>query len=288
MQISSNTLGAMLGYFNTQLENLYPLQEVEAMKRWTFKELYNLTSAHLVSEKQKRFSESEMLQLIRVVKKLKIKMPLAYIFGKTEFYGLPFMVNEHVLIPRQETEELVELIIKENQNNLKCNILDIGTGSGCIAIALQNALPTYQISALDISKNALEVAKKNADLNNCKINFIEADIFNYQSNILYNCIVSNPPYITKEETIIMDEHVLLYEPHSALFVNNNDSLQFYKAIINFSKTNLFANGKIYFECNSQFAKEVVALLNQNNFTDIELINDMCGNPRIVCGKKTDK
>jgi len=288
MQIDSNTLDSMLSYFSAQLEKLYPLQEVEAMKRWTFNELYNLSSAHLITEKQKRFSESEMLKLIQVVKKLKAKIPLAYIFGKTEFYGLPFYVNEHVLIPRQETEELTELVINENKNNSKSNLLDIGTGSGCIAIAIKKNIPSLQISALDISKKALDVAKKNADENNCEIEFIEADIFNYQSNKLYNCIVSNPPYITKEETEIMDEHVLLYEPHSALFVNNNDPLQFYKTIIKFSQFNLITNGKIFFECNSQFANVVVSLLCQNNFINVELKNDLCGNPRIVCGIKSDK
>lgn len=173
MKIASNRLVSMLSYCNEQLWPLYSKQEVEAMKRWIFMELFQLNSAQLVTEYDKRFSESELLRLIEVIKHLKRKTPLAYIFGKTEFYGLPFLVNKSVLIPRPETEELCEWLIHSCNKNKLHSILDIGTGSGCIAIALKKALSNTWITGIDISEDALSLAKQNALLNQCDIAFLK-------------------------------------------------------------------------------------------------------------------
>lgn len=245
MKIASNRLVSMLSYCNEQLWPLYSKQEVEAMKRWIFMELFQLNSAQLVTEYDKRFSESELLRLIEVIKHLKRKTPLAYIFGKTEFYGLPFLVNKSVLIPRPETEELCEWLIHSCNKNKLHSILDIGTGSGCIAIALKKALSNTWITGIDISEDALSLAKQNALLNQCDIAFLKKDVLSETLEETFDIIVSNPPYITHEEENVMDEQVLLYEPHLALFVNNNDPLQFYKAIIRFALKCLHSNGFIF-------------------------------------------
>lgn len=285
MKIASNRLVSMLSYCNEQLWPLYSKQEVEVMKRWIFMELFQLNSAQLVTEYDKRFSESELLRLIEVIKHLKRKTPLAYIFGKTEFYGLPFLVNKSVLIPRPETEELCEWLIHSCNKNKLHSILDIGTGSGCIAIALKKALSNTWITGIDISEDALSLAKQNALLNQCDIAFLKKDVLSETLEETFDIIVSNPPYITHEEENVMDEQVLLYEPHLALFVNNNDPLQFYKAIIRFALKCLHSNGFIFFECNTIFIKEVEDLLNKNNFKEIEIKKDMSGKSRMIKATK---
>ncbi|NUM51202.1 MAG: peptide chain release factor N(5)-glutamine methyltransferase [Flavobacteriales bacterium] len=285
MKISSNRLVSMLSYCNEQLLPLYSRQEVEAMKRWIFMELYQLNSAQLITEYDKRFSESEILRLIEVVKHLKRKTPLAYIFGKTEFYGLSFLVNKSVLIPRPETEELCEWLIHSCNKNKPYSILDIGTGSGCIAIALKKALPNSWVTGIDISEEALSLAKQNAQLNLCDISFFKKDVLSETLKETFDIIVSNPPYITHEEENLMDEQVLLYEPHLALFVNNNDPLQFYKAIIRFALKCLHSNGFIFFECNTIFIKKVEDLLSKNNFKEIEIKKDMSGKSRMIKATK---
>ena len=207
--------------------------------------------------------------------------PIQYILGITEFYGLSFFVNPSVLIPRQETEELVDLIIKENSSpGLK--VLDIGTGSGCIPITLASFLKDSSVTSMDISAEALEVAKDNAAENDVDVAFIQNDILNPSENTeLYDIIVSNPPYVTNTEKALMQKNVLDNEPHLALFVEDDNPLVFYKAIVDYALTHLKEKGKLYFEINEQFGEETLQVGLDAGFSSGEVIKDLPGKDRIV-------
>ena len=242
-------------------------------------------------------------KILKALESLKQEQPIQYILGDTEFYGLPFKVNNHVLIPRPETEELVEWVFSEVEDlNSEIRILDIGTGSGCIAISLAKQLTNAEVFALDVCKEALKTAKQNAELNNVKVEFIEADIlkWNQESRIknqefffgkdvskrqkgLFDIIVSNPPYVRNQEKQQMKGNVLDNEPHLALFVEDDNPLQFYNAITEFAKNNLNKNGKLFFEINEYLGSEMIQLLKTNNFIDLELKQDIFKKDRMIKG-----
>ncbi|MBP8157129.1 MAG: peptide chain release factor N(5)-glutamine methyltransferase [Flavobacterium sp.] len=230
-----------------------------------------------------------------IVSDLKSHKPIQYILGETEFYGLPFLVNENVLIPRPETEELVALIIKEGKGKReegKVRILDIGTGSGCIPIALKKNLPNAEVYAVDVSEKALATAKKNSELNDVKVNFINVDILkindlkqlptsNFQLPTFFDIVVSNPPYVRNLEKAEIHPNVLEFEPHLALFVEDNDALLFYRKITELAKKNLNLNGQLYFEINQYLGKETLALVESFGFKNVKLIKDIYGNDRMI-------
>lgn len=231
-----------------------------------------------------QFSEQEILILDAILDKLKLEIPIQYILGTTQFYGLEFNVNENVLIPRPETEELVEWIISSiNVTKFKgIKILDIGTGSGCIAISLAKNIPDAEVSAIDISDKALAKAKENGDLNKVDVAFIQKNIL--ESNDLeqqYDIIVSNPPYVRNLEKSEIKPNVLANEPHLALFVEDNDALIFYKKIAELGTKNLSSEGKLFFEINQYLGKETVELLKIMQFKNIELRKDIYGNDRMI-------
>lgn len=227
--------------------------------------------------------------LLKILEQLKTGKPLQYVIGETEFYGLNFKVNPSVLIPRPETEELVEWILSDVRNSkISTNglkIIDIGTGSGCIPISLKRHLPEAQFFALDISTEALDVSKQNAALNQTKVNFVQGDILNLLNKTLkkekFRIIVSNPPYVTEAEKQQMLPNVLQYEPHLALFVPNNDPLVFYKAIADFAIKHSDTNGFLYLEINENLGEETVQLLKQMGFKNIELRKDLGGKDRMI-------
>jgi release factor glutamine methyltransferase len=209
-------------------------------------------------------------------------VPIQYILGETEFYGLPFYVNESVLIPRPETEELVDWIQKENYKSAELNILDIGTGSGCIAIALRHEFPSSTVDAFDVSEKALETAKQNATHNKLEVNFKAVDILNAPAfNKKWDIIVSNPPYITENEKDTILSNVLDHEPHLALFVPDNDPLLFYREIAFFAQQYLTPAGKLYFEINRNAGNHTLELLTGMGYRDVELRKDISGNDRMV-------
>jgi release factor glutamine methyltransferase len=222
-------------------------------------------------------------QFISIAKELKTGKPIQYIFGEAYFYGLKFFVNPAVLIPRPETEELVHLIFQtlKNSPDQHKKVLDIGTGSGCIPVMLKKSLNTLDVSAIEISPEAIQVAQINTTFHNVAVQFIEADILNYSSPERYDIIVSNPPYIKVDEMPAMHQNVLEHEPHVALFVSNEDPLIFYKAIAAFSQTNLNANGMLYFEINEYLGEEMFLMLNEYGFRNIEIHKDMQGKDRMV-------
>jgi release factor glutamine methyltransferase len=290
------TIGDFIALFHEELKDIYPKEEIEAFILFTFHELYNYSSNDIRFRKNSPLKAKDIETLDNVIKELKTNKPLQYIIGRTEFYKCKIRVNQHVLIPRQETEELVQRILDDvisNEQKDAPNILDIGTGSGCIAIALKKNLPEANVSALDISEEALLLAKSNAILNQTRISFLQADILNiipreemntssrqHERN-KFNIIVSNPPYVRASEKEKMSSNVLDYEPHIALFVEDNDPLLFYKIIADFAFNNLSPQGKLYFEINESLGADVKKLLEEKGFKNTEVKKDMSGKDRIA-------
>jgi release factor glutamine methyltransferase len=287
MKIASNKIKDILRYFRDELKHTYPSEELDSIITYCFEDFLNLKRSAIISNQETTVSESELLKFNYAIKELKKFKPLQYILGEADFYHLKFYVNEHVLIPRPETEELVQLIIQDNKIPAP-SILDIGTGSGCISVALKKNIPLALVSALDVSESALKVAKRNAEKNGSEILFILSDILDPLAcselqSLKYDIIVSNPPYICISEKDQMHKNVLEYEPHLALFVNDNNPLLFYNVICDFALNRLHENGKLYFEINQSFAFETKHLLESKGFKNVELIKDLSNNYRILRG-----
>lgn len=282
MKMPDNTIKAVITYVKSELHELYEAAELNSMLYIMLYKYFDITKKDILLGNEKRLSESELLQIIYTVKDLKKFKPLAYIIGEWEFFGLLFNVNEYTLIPRPETEELVQLIIEENKL-LKPIVLDIGTGSGCIAISLKKNLPGSKVFGYDISEDALTVAEKNASKNNVEVIFEEVDILNFKpdSSLKFDVIVSNPPYIPMLDKNQMEKNVLEYEPHLALFVENDNPLLYYKSIAKFAKNHLTKNGKLYFEIHEKLGKEVKSMLETDGFLNIEIIQDINEKNRII-------
>ncbi|MDR2914508.1 MAG: peptide chain release factor N(5)-glutamine methyltransferase [Tannerella sp.] len=273
------------------LKDLYPPEEIRSIIRLILSDVCGLSYSQQILCKDKQIPENEKRGICAIVDRLKKKEPLQYVLGETEFYSLPIKVNPAVLIPRPETEELVDMIIKSpfvksypKQSPLR--ILDIGTGSGCIAIALAKHIPNATITAADISEKALRTAKCNARLNDTDICFIQADILNTAKAMElipgnFDIIVSNPPYIKEEERASMDANVLDFEPPLALFVPDNNPLLFYKAIIDFAVQKLVPEGMIYFEINAQCDVITNEMFHKKGFIQTDVICDLSGKNRFI-------
>ncbi len=267
-----------------ELSAIYTPAEVSALIRMIFEDEFHISFSDIVTYKINNLSCSETSKLNEFVTRLKNYEPIQYILGKTEFFGLPFSVNCSVLIPRPETEELVEWIIS-NHADLSGNILDIGTGSGCIAISLAKNIHNANVSAWDISENALDVAKQNAIINKVDITFEKVDILGCNfSDKRWNIIVSNPPYIAESEKREMENNVLIFEPHQALFVEDNNPLVFYEKIADFALQNLVSDGSLYFEINRAKGDEIERMLREKGFTHVEIKKDISQNQRMVYAK----
>jgi len=272
--------------FLQELSSWYDEKEIESFFYLVLENFHQKKRIDLALNPELTMDAKQLLHWESIVEELKKQKPIQYILGETEFYGLRFLVNENVLIPRPETEELVDLIIAnhlkiQQTNNLK--ILDIGTGSGCIPISLKKNLPNAEVFALDVSEKALATAQQNAALNEVEVLFILKDIL--QTNDLeqqFDIIVSNPPYVRNLEKVEINPNVLEYEPHLALFVEDNDALLFYRKIAQLAKKNLMPDGKLYFEINQYLGKETVQLLEDLDFKNIELKKDIYGNDRMIC------
>lgn len=275
--------------YRQQINGIYDINETEAITLLVITEVTGLSRASIKAFPERELTAEQAAQIKNILTELKTGKPIQYILGVTEFYGLPFKVNPYVLIPRPETEELVEWILLEAGERLKAkgerfSLLDIGTGSGCISISLKKNLANAEVSAIDISKGALQTAKENAVLNEVEVNFINADILNIEPNngtAKYHIIVSNPPYVTLEDKKQMHNNVTGFEPHTALFVPEHDPLIFYRAIADFALSNLIAGGLLYFEINENLGKETVELLADKGFKNIELRKDMSGRDRMI-------
>jgi len=281
--------------FLQELSSLYEEQEIESFFYIILEKLHGLKRIDLALNPQTVMDGAHLKQWKNIVSELKKQRPIQYILGETAFCGLSFLVNENTLIPRPETEELVELIIESTNyelRNTKLKVLDIGTGSGCIAISLAKHLPTSEVFAIDVSEEALATAKKNAELNKVAIDFISTNILDVDTlsavaglDKQFDIIVSNPPYVRYLEKYEIKPNVLEYEPHLALFVDDIDPLLFYRKIAELAKKNLNENGKLYFEINQYLGKETIKLLEDFGFRNVELKKDIYGNDRIISCEK---
>jgi len=285
-------LKEILNVFHKELDTIYGNNEVDSFFNILIDYYLNLKRITLVMQPEYTISKEEEQPLFEALSRLKLEEPIQYIIGETEFFGLVFKVNQNTLIPRPETEELVLWIIEDYKDNLEqIKILDIGTGTGCIPISLAKNLPKAKVKALDISTKALDVAKQNAELNAVEVDFIELNILETCHTELdsasqkFDVIVSNPPYVRELEKAEMKGNVLKHEPELALFVDNTNPLIFYKAITEFATHNLKAGGTLYFEINQYLGTEMIQLLEDFNFKDIELKKDMFGNNRMIKGVK---
>lgn len=275
-------------YYNSLVNNLKAIYSENESKSIAFivvEHLLNFSKFKYTENKNSLFPDSQINNWKNIENRLLNYEPIQYIIGKTPFYGLDFIVNKNVLIPRQETEELVQLILLENKDK-HIKIIDIGTGTGCIAITLKKYCKNFDVFATDISDSALQIAQQNAQDNSVLINFVNDDICNSKINNSdkFEIIVSNPPYVPVSEKIKMHKNVKDYEPEIALFSPENEPLKFYKHIAEFACKHLEENGLIYVEIHEKFAKEVALLFEVHGFVENLIINDINDKPRIVKSK----
>ncbi len=323
--VSDMTIQELKSTFLDNLAQLYPKEEIQSFFNLLISYKLKLSRTDIALNPNLIIKQTDLAFFLNALDDLQHEKPIQYIIGETEFYGLLFKVDKNVLIPRPETEELVEWVLKETQEkrpktqdrrkegsrlnstfstqHSTLKVLDIGTGSGCIAISLAKNLPNTSVFALDVSKEAIQIAQQNAKLNNVDVHFIKQDILNtnvmlsevealrtgsvesYSNERLsfqkFDIIVSNPPYVREIEKREIQNNVLENEPHLALFVANNNPLLFYDTIADFAKEHLAKNGQLFFEINQYLGKETVELLKQKKFTSIELKKDVFGNDRMV-------
>ena len=282
-------------HFFDSLKNSQDEQEIESFFFILIEYLHNLKRVDVALNPNFELTNEEVEKWNAILSELQQEKPIQYITGEAWFYGLQFEVNENTLIPRPETEELVEWIIESQKSKVKSQkfeILDIGTGTGCIPISLKANLPHVNVSAIDVSEKALEVARRNAVSNKVEINFIQTNILevedlsqlqtpNFQLPTSFDIIVSNPPYVRNLEKEEIKKNVLDYEPHLALFVEDTDALLFYRKIAQLALKNLAPNGLLFFEINQYLGKETVELLKNLGLKNIELKKDIYGNDRMV-------
>lgn len=282
-------LEALENQFTIALCEIYDLDEAKALFGIAAEFVLKCTATQLKMMQTDEVGFAQAKQLLSILEALKMGKPIQYILGEAYFYGFVFQVNQDVLIPRPETEELVEWIIQDNKNKDLKNrsLLDIGTGTGCIPIAIKKYLDQLDVHALDISAKALSVASANAERHGIKVKFLQADILNFYSSQLFDVVVSNPPYIRHFEKAEMHQNVLAHEPHSALFVPDENPLLFYQAITNFAFTNLKPLGSLYFEINADLALETAQIIEKRGFIAVALKKDMQGKYRMVKAIKPD-
>ncbi|MBQ6167168.1 MAG: peptide chain release factor N(5)-glutamine methyltransferase [Muribaculaceae bacterium] len=266
------------------LAGVYEPQEVQAMIRVICEDIFNYDQVDVALRQESELPDFAQERITDIIARLRRHEPLQYIVGHALFHGHKFKVTPAVLIPRPETEQLVDLIVDENPAS-DLQVLDMGTGSGCIAISLARALKFPQVDALDVSRDALAVARENAEALKVRVRFFESDMLAPQPPARYDIIVSNPPYICWSEREAMDRNVKDYEPGQALFVPDDDPLLFYKAIAPYAAQSLERGGRLYLEINQRFGGEMKRLLEDNGFDEVRIIDDSYGKPRFAEGVK---
>lgn len=270
-----------------KLSPYYPERELNAIITIILGFISGKDRSFILSRPGHEISSYNWFKVNKICNDLKNMVPVQYITGETEFYGIKLRVTTHTLIPRQETEELVDLIIKENSDVSPLRILDIGTGTGCIAISLADGLEHARLTAIDNSQEALLTARLNAENAGLQIEFINDDIISADSSKYgeYDIVVSNPPYICESEKAAMSSNVIDYEPHAALFVPDDDPLVYYRSAMELCRSVLKPGGRVYFEINENKSMEMTELLNDYGYSDIKVIEDINGKPRIIKGRK---
>lgn len=267
--------------FREDLSDLYDTTEIDSLYSMVVEYVLGFTNTQQLLYSNNEIDQEKWQNFQDILSKLKVNEPIQYIINESDFYGLKFSLQNNVLIPRQETELLVDLIIKEHKNK-EVKIIDIGTGSGCIAISLKKNLPQAQVTAIDISDKAIAVAKKNAQSNNVEVNFVQTDIQTLKTELgSFDIVVSNPPYVMDSEKELMKPNVLNHEPHLALFVPDNDALKFYKAIQKFVALNLLKGGQVWLEINEALGKETAEIFIGDKLKHTSIIDDLNGKQRFV-------
>lgn len=269
-------------HLRSELQGIYPDREIEQFISMAFESVLNMSKVAVMVNKDARIEDAEQARFEKILAGLKRQEPVQYLLGSESFYGLTFTVNPAVLIPRPETEELVQWILRDG-NDPASRIIDLGTGSGCIAIALKHHLPNARVEGVDISVAALNTADKNAKLNNVKVDFFQFDILEQESFGFadFDIMVSNPPYVTPSEMKAMRRNVLDHEPHNALFAPEENPLIFYRRIVDLADGHLKRGGKLYFEINQSFGPDIVQLLQDRGYTGVKLRKDLNGNDRMI-------
>jgi release factor glutamine methyltransferase len=283
------TPGQFRTYLTSKLSHLYSSDEINAISRIIVEEVL-LKNPFETDKSNQQLSDEKIKELNKITDRLVTGEPIQYIIGKSWFYDLPFKVNKHVLIPRPETEELVSVIIESvNQPINHVKILDIGTGSGCIAITLKKKITGVSVTGIDISEKAIQIARENATAADTEVAFFKEDIFHptYLQDQNWDIIVSNPPYIPLNEKKLLHINVINFEPHQALFVPDNEPLKFYSAILDYSVNHLKKGGKVYFEINQDYKNQITELITSYGFKNVKIIRDISGNDRIVSAENVD-
>ena len=270
-----NKLVNIIPKFLSEINN-FSRREVESFAYLSIEKILGYSKSDCIIHSNQELSNNNIISLENIINDIKQNIPIQYILGEAHFYDLKFKVNSSTLIPRGETEELIQYILLHDF----ISVLEIGTGSGCIAVSIAKN-SNAKITAIDNSIGALEIAKSNAVLNSVEINFQLRDVFNFSDIKKYDLIVSNPPYVLESEKKLMDKNVLDYEPHNALFVSDNDPLAYYKEIAKIATNNLNKNGLLFFEINEKYSNQIIELLSNLNFVDIELKKDINGRDRII-------
>ncbi|KFB02160.1 glutamine methyltransferase [Mangrovimonas yunxiaonensis] len=283
------------GIYHKELDAIYGPDEVDSFFYWLIEHYFKFNRLTIALDPQLVLTKTEEQPLFEALSRLKNQEPIQHIIGETEFLGLPFKVNRHTLIPRPETEELVQWIINchsERSEASQLKILDIGTGTGCIAISLAKQLPKAQVFALDVSEEALKIAQQNAALNNVEVTFLKANVLNkaeclsvLEAASKFDIIVSNPPYVRQLEKKEMKKNVLDYEPDLALFVADDNPLVFYRAITQLAVDMLQPNGQLFFEINQYLGAEMQQMVKTYPFKHIALRQDMFGKDRMLKAEK---
>ncbi|MEO8761595.1 MAG: peptide chain release factor N(5)-glutamine methyltransferase [Bacteroidia bacterium] len=286
MQIHSNLVSDVIKFFKKELADIYTESELQNITNWIFEKQLNLRSAEVISNQSIRVNQSDLIILEQMCYKLKEHQPIQYVLGEAEFYRLKFKVNKSVLIPRPETEELVDLIVSKYKiQNTAYNVLDIGTGSGCIPVSVKKNMPNANLFGLDVSEDALNIAKFNAAKNKVDVHFFKADVLlESVSEVILketkkekiDIIISNPPYVLSSEKDGLQNRVKSFEPHLALFVDDVDPILFYRKIAFLAKKIISNNGVLYFECHANYAQAVYQLLVDEGFKNVSLQKDMAG------------
>ena len=270
-----NKLVNIIPKFLSEINN-FSRREVTSLAYLSIEKVLGYSKSDCIIHSNHKLTNDNIISFENIINDIKQNIPIQYVLGEAHFYDLKFKVNSSTLIPRPETEELVKYILSHDFNS----VLDIGTGSGCIAISIAKHTDST-VTAIDISSKAIDIAKVNAKLNSVDVNFIVDDVFNFCYEKKYDLIVSNPPYVLNSEKKYMHKNVIDYEPHSALFVDDNDPLIFYKKIAEIAINKLNKNGYLFFEINERFSNQIIDILSNLNFVDIELKKDVNGRDRII-------
>jgi len=286
MGVKIQTIKDIRFYLVKELLGIYQETEIRSLADIIIKTVIGITKLHQLYDNGYLVTGQQSEKILKIVEELKTGKPVQYILGETTFYNCTIKVNGSTLIPRSETEELVDLIVRENKG-YQGNIIDFGTGSGCIAIALAANLPLSVLTGIEISDEAICIAQENARLNNVHVSFIKGDIFTLDSEVVSKAgiIVSNPPYVRNSEKFLMNKNVLNFEPHLALFVTDSDPLIYYNAILKLADKLLLRGGRLYFEINEMMGKSLILLLESFDYSEIEIVADLNNKERIIKGRK---